>query len=117
MKAGDLFEDKVRRYAAVRFGYPFRPEHLAGVDFDCVASTRPDYKIIVEATINHSLEKVRGDIARLQIARQKLIGEGTFAEIHLVLQKEPTSFMIEGAKAAKVEISSFNTFYRHWYDS
>lgn len=111
------FENKVREYAAIRFGHPFRPEHLAGIDFDCVASPQTDYKIIVEATQNHTLEKVRGDTARLQIVRQKLIGEGIYAKVYLVLGKEPTNYMQEGGKAANVEVLSFSTFYRQWYDS
>jgi hypothetical protein len=114
---GNAFERKVRDFAAVRFGLPFRPEHLAGVNFDCVASPRADYKVIVEATVNHTLEKVRGDIARLQIVKQKLLGEGVFAEVHLVLEKEPTNFMQEGAKATKISLMSFELFYRNWYDS
>ena len=48
---------------------------------------------IVEATENNTLEKVRGDIARLQIAKQKLIGEGIYAETYIVLSDEPTNFM------------------------
>lgn len=117
MAKGNAFESKVRDFAAVRFGLPFRPEHLAGVDFDCVASHRDDYKIIVEATANHTLEKVRGDIARLQLVKQKLIGEGVYADVHLILEKEPTNYMQEGAKAAKISLMSFALFYRNWYDS
>ena len=117
MSKGNAFERKVRDFAAVRFGLPFRPEHLAGVNFDCVASPSDDYKVIVEATVNHTLEKVRGDIARLQIAKQKLLGDGIFADVHLVLEKEPTNFMQEGAKAAKISLMSFELFYRNWYDS
>ena len=116
MPKGERFERKVREYAAVRFGLPFRPEHLAGINFDSVASPRADYKIIVEATVNHTMEKVRGDIARLQIAKQKLIGEGVYAEVYLVLEREPTNFMQEGAKAAKIEVSSLETFVRNWFD-
>jgi hypothetical protein len=114
---GDAFERKVRDFAAVRFGLPFRPEHLAGINFDCVASPRTDYKIVVEATTNHTLEKVRGDIARLQIVKQKLLGDGIFAEVHIVLENEPTNFMQEGAKAANISLMSFDLFYRNWYDS
>ncbi len=117
MSKGKKFEEQVRRYAAVRFAKPFRPEHLAGVDFDAVASLRPDYKIIVEATVNNTLEKVRGDIARLQIAKHKLMAEGIFAETYIVLPTEPTNYMQEGAKAAKIEIASFEAFYRGWYDA
>lgn len=117
MSTGNAFEKKVREYAAIRFGLPFRQEHLAGVNYDCVASLRPDYKIIIEATINHSLEKVRGDIARLQIVKQKLIADGIYVEAYIVLQKEPTNFMQEGGKAAKIEVISFETFYRSWYDA
>lgn len=117
MSKGSAFERKVLDFAAVRFGLPFRPEHLAGVNFDCVASPRSDYKIIVEATVNHTLEKVRGDIARLQIAKQKLLGDGIFADVHIVLENEPTNFMQEGAKAANISLMSFELFYRNWYDS
>ena len=116
MSSGKIFEKKVREYAAIRFGQPFRPEHLAGVDFDAVASPRPDYKIIIEATVNNTLEKVRRDIVRLQLAKQKLIGEGIYAEVYIVLSKEPTNYMQEGAKAAKIELLSFDAFYRGWYD-
>lgn len=117
MSKGKAFEKKVREHAAVRFGLPFRPEQLAGINFDCVASPKGDYKIILEVTTNYTLEKVRGDIARLQIAKQKLIGEGVYAETYLILEKEPTNFMQEGAKAGKIELSSFETFYRNWYDA
>jgi len=47
MSNGKQFEKKVREYAAIRFSHPFRVEHLAGVNFDAVATIRPDYKIIV----------------------------------------------------------------------
>lgn len=117
MSAGSAFEKRVREYASIRFGLPFRSEHLAGVNYDCVSSPKSDYKIIIEATVNHSLEKVRGDIARLQIVKQKLIAEGIYVEAYIVLEKEPTSFMQEGGKAARIEVVSFETFYRSWYDS
>lgn len=117
MSKGAAFEKRVREYAAIRFGLPFRAEHLAGVNYDCVASPKSDYKIIVEATVNHTLEKIRGDIARIQILKQKLIAEGTYVEAYIVLEKEPTSFMQEGGKAARIEVISFETFYRRWYDS
>ncbi|WP_449044215.1 hypothetical protein [Paracoccus versutus] len=116
MSKGSAFEKKVREYAAIRFGLPFKPEHLAGVNYDCVASPKLDYKIIIEATVNHSLEKVRGDIARLQIVKQKLIAEGVYVEAYIVLEKEPTNFMQEGGKSAKIEVVSFESFYRSWYD-
>ena len=116
MTKGTAFERKVREYAAIRFGMPFRAEHLAGVNYDCVASPKSDYKVIIEATVNHSLEKVRGDIARLQIVKQKLIAEGIYVDAYIVLEQEPTSFMQEGGKAARIEVSSFETFYRSWYD-
>ncbi|MEZ5881691.1 MAG: hypothetical protein R3D35_13645 [Nitratireductor sp.] len=117
MSKGNAFERKVRDFAAVKFGLPFRPEHLAGVNLDCVASRSADYKIIVEATVNHRLEKVRGDIARLQLVKQKLLSDGVYADVHIVLEKEPTNFMQEGAKAAKISLMSFELFYRNWYDS
>ncbi|AHK70727.1 NACHT domain-containing protein [Gluconobacter oxydans] len=117
MSKGDLFERKVREFSAVRFSLPFRQEHLAGINFDCVASRRDDYKIIIEATVNHTLEKIRGDVARLQIVKQKLLGEGVFAEVYIILEKEPTTSMIESARAARIEITSFEIFYRNWYDS
>ncbi|MBS1087210.1 NACHT domain-containing protein [Gluconobacter sphaericus] len=117
MSKGDLFERKVRQFSAVRFGLPFQQEHLSGINFDCVANRRDDYKIIIEATVNHTLEKIRGDVVRLQLVKQKLLGEGIFAEVYIVLEKEPTTSMIESARAARIEITSFELFYRNWYDS
>ncbi|MCF4165777.1 hypothetical protein L2U69_08995 [Zavarzinia compransoris] len=114
---GAAFENKVRQFAAIRFAHQFRSEHLSGINFDCVASPKSDYKIIIEATIENRLEKIRGLIARLQIAKQKMISEGIYAEVYIVLDTDPTNFMIEGAKAAKIQIDSFSSFYRHWFDN
>jgi len=117
MASGKDFEKKVRTYAAIRFGLPFGPEHLVGINFDAVASLKPDYKVIVEATENFTLEKVRGDTARLAIAKQKMIGDGIYAECHLVLNREPTEFMKEAGTNFKINVVSFNNFYRAWYDT
>jgi len=45
------------------------------------------------------------------------MGEGVYAEVHIVLEKSPTNFMQEAAKAAKISLMSFELFYRNWYDS
>ena len=52
-------EDQVRGIASLIHGRPCAPGHLHGNDIDGIINTAPDYRVLVEITVQHNLAKVR----------------------------------------------------------
>ena len=51
MDAQEL-ERKTREIASLRWGVPAQPEHIVGVDFDCILHLSSSHWIAIETTCN-----------------------------------------------------------------
>ena len=73
--------------------------------------------IAIETTCNTQIEKIRTDINnRLGFLRKHKIFENVFVECYMVLGYEPTASMVEYASVAKIQILSFNSFKKQFFD-
>jgi hypothetical protein len=104
------FEDQVRDIAGHIFGKKCQPKTIAGVNFDGVIEISKDRWVIVETTLNHTLDKVRGDINRLTMARNALWRDGIYCESFMIMQREPTKAMVEAAETVPATIAKVDSF-------
>ncbi|PUV65287.1 hypothetical protein DDK19_28275 [Pseudomonas aeruginosa] len=109
-------EDYTRDLASVMWGRPVSPERIDGVNFDAVVRVSDDEIVLIEITEEFSLEKVRGDVAKIQAVKVKYALEGVFAKAYIVLPKEPTPGMLDIARPAKINVVSLEGFSREAFD-
>ncbi|HEV7409841.1 MAG TPA: NACHT domain-containing protein [Bradyrhizobium sp.] len=100
------FEEQVRDIAARIYARPCEPGRIAGNDIDGIIDVSEENKILLEITVNFSLEKVRADINKLILARSHLFTTAVFSKCYVVVDREPTTAMIEGGTANRVEVIS-----------
>lgn len=93
-KKWQKFEDQVRGIASLTYNKPCEPRNLAGVDVDGVVELDPRNLVLYEITVNHTLDKVRGDITRLEGVRSALYRRGVITRCFVVLNGEPTPSML-----------------------
>jgi hypothetical protein len=111
------FEEKVRQTACLLWNRSAEKERIAGVNYDCVLKMSAGRWTVVEATIEHNLEKVRSDINRLSMARNSLFSnQNIVSDCYLVLQKPPTPAMADAGKELHVKVVSFSRFEKQFFD-
>lgn len=116
MKSWKQLEDQTRRLASIIWKRPAGPERIDGVNFDAVLRVSEEEMILIEITEEFSLEKVRGDIAKIAAVKMRLISEGVLAKAHIVLKQEPTPGMIELARSMRISITSIDGFIKQAFD-
>lgn len=116
MTSWQKFEKNVKTLASFIHNSDAQKENINGVDFDCVIRKHYDYWIVVEVTENETLDKVRTDIAKFATCRQFLFSKEIFSKFYLVLKGEPTNSMKTTAKGAKVEVLSYESFSKDFFD-
>jgi hypothetical protein len=104
------FEDQARDVAGHVFGRPCHPRQIAGSDIDGVIDLAPNHLILIEATVNHTVEKVRTDLVKLTNVRNALMLKGVFARCIVVTQKLPTPGMAKGSEENNIEVISIDQF-------
>lgn len=102
------FEDQVRDIASHVFGRPCAPGRIAGSDLDGVVYFDGNQVVLIECTINHTVEKVRTDLNKLVNVRNALFAEAKFSRCLIVTQKPPTTGMLEGGSKNNIEVISVN---------
>jgi len=102
------FEEQVRDIVSLIHAKPCQPGRIAGTDFDGILDLDQNTKLLVEITTECTPDKVRSDLVRLENARNALYREGIFARGVIVLDREPTTAMLEGAQALNFEVMSAN---------
>lgn len=116
MKSWQKFEKNVKTLASFIHNNDAQKENINGIDFDCVIKKHPDYWIIVEVTENETLEKVRVDISKFAACKSYLFSQDIYSRFYLVLRSEPTNSMKTTASGAKIEIKSFESFSKEFFD-
>ncbi len=92
------------------------PERISGVNFDAVARISEEEIILIEVTEDHTLDKVRSDLAKIQSVKLNFLQQGVLAKAFIVLRKEPTPGMIDLGRDSRVTVLSINSFARMAFD-
>ncbi|MFD1775167.1 NACHT domain-containing protein [Paenibacillus rhizophilus] len=114
-----MTEDRVRKLASFLWSSNAEPEHIAGVNIDCVIKIRSDYWILIEITQNETLGKLRDDLAKFSSVKPYLFSQGIYAECYFICEEEPAPSLKETGDSSKVEVLSINSFSKKFlnYDS
>ena len=110
------FESKIREIASLRWNCNAAPETIAGVKCDCVLKPSEDQWIIVEATVECSLDKVRTDIAKLWTVKNFLFSQEIFCRCFVVTKGMPTDSMRSSGDAQKIFVMSEEEFQNKYFD-
>jgi hypothetical protein len=111
------FEADVREIARLKWGVEPKQRNIAGVAFDCVLEISWDRLVIVEISENVALDKVRGDLARIALARQTCFtSENIYVEAFIVLNGKVTEAMFQAGAAVKVKVADQGAFQRFFFD-
>jgi len=111
------FEADIREVARLKWGVEPQQKVISGVKFDCVLELSWDHLVIVEITKNNTLDKVRGDINRLALARTACFTqENIYVEAFIVLSGIVTAAMLSAGEAVKVKVSDRGAFQRFLFD-
>lgn len=102
------FEDQVRGIAGDIYGKPCEPKNLVGSDVDGYIEIDRHNVVLIEATINHTVDKVRTDIVKLTNVRNALFLKGVFAKCLVVTAEHPTNGMIKGGEDNNIDVLSVN---------
>ena len=110
------FEDNIRSIAGFRWNCNAVAETIAGVKCDCVLKPEPNKWVIIEITKEESLEKVRTDIAKLNIVRHDLFARNIFSECYIVMEKKPTDSERQSADAVYIKLRSADEFRNEYFE-
>jgi len=102
------FEDQVRDIAARIYGKPCKPAHVGGSDVDGVITLDKSNTVLIETTVNCTIEKVRNDLNKLVNARNALFMSGVFARCIIVIDREPTTSMLQEGDGVNIDVISSN---------
>ncbi|MBX8494024.1 NACHT domain-containing NTPase [Pseudomonas cichorii] len=103
-------EDHAREIASIIWHKPAKPDRIDGVNFDAVIRLSDEEVVLIEITEEHSLEKIRTDVAKIVPVKFNLMGQGVLAKSYIVLREEPTQGMLDIGKPQKVNVVSIKTF-------
>lgn len=109
-KDWQILENNIRIFSSILYNSPAKQENIEGINFDAVIRLPQNILILIEVTKNFTLDKIRGDINRLSLARTNLFMKGKTAQCFLVIHKEPTSDMMASADGAHIGILSYEKF-------
>lgn len=102
------FEEQVRDIASRIHAKACAPARIAGSDIDGVIELDNVTRLLIEITVNCTLEKVRSDLTKLVNVRNALFAEGILSKCMIVIDRDPTTAMIEGGSANKIDVISHN---------
>ncbi|MBO9356888.1 hypothetical protein GG851_23105 [Bordetella petrii] len=111
-----LLEDHVQGIANLRWAAVCKPEHIDGVDFDCVCRVSADELIIIEITKERTLQKVRDDLNKIIPTKIRLATQGLICRGFVVLELEPTDSMVEAGRNSHITVCSVAEFERAFFD-
>lgn len=116
MQAWRTFEERVRTIASLRWRAECSPGHDHGIDFDGLIRISPEEIVVIEITINMTLNKVRDDIAKIVPYRAALISDAIFCRAYIILDEDPTNSMREAGEKAHIRVLSLREFEREFFD-
>jgi hypothetical protein len=109
-------EKNVQSIARLKWNCTALPETINGVNFDCVLKPENDRWIIIEATENQTLLKIRTDCAKHNACRFYLLSKGIHVTNYIVLKQEPTLSMQETGLGNNAKVMSYKTFANEFID-
>ncbi len=109
-------EKNVREVAEKLWNRSAQSKVLCGVQIDCVVEIQADYVCLVEVTEEYDLQKVRNDITKLDTVSHGLLAQNIYSKKFIVLKKEPTKAMYEAGYSMQVEVISYTTFEKMWFN-
>jgi hypothetical protein len=109
-------ESRVRRAAGLLWSKEAEETSIAGINLDCVVKFNPTYWIIIEISVDRDLDKLRGDTARLNLARQALFQENIFADCYFITDRAPTPAMVNAGKPFHINVRSVAALERSFFD-
>jgi hypothetical protein len=115
-KSGANFETRVRHIAEYIWGRKCISLKIGGVQVDGVLSIDPEISIFVEMTEERTLQKVREDISKLQIAKAAAFSTGNLARCFCVIDGTVTNAMKEAGKPLHIRVLSVDDFTKLFFD-
>lgn len=116
MKDWKIFEENVKKLASYMWNCNSTSMTISGVKCDCVLQPKKDYWIIVEITEDHSLNKVRTDISKLNIVKNHLFSKRIYSENYIVMRIEPTDSMKTTGGDDNIDVMSYKSFSKLFLD-
>ena len=108
-------EDSVRAIASIKWKSVARAQHLGGVNFDAVVEPSTEELILIEITKRDDLEKIRGDIVKINALRLQRIADGTVVRGYVLVEDQATTSMIETGVTNKVKVLSVSDFFNEFF--
>lgn len=110
------FEQRIREIAQSRWNCTAHTETVASVKCDCVLKPSLDYWVFVEITQNHSIDKVRSDVAKLCSVKNMKMAEGVYCNCFIVMEKTPTDAMRGAGEGSKIKVMSAEEFQNEFFN-
>ena len=105
-------EAHVRLIASCKWAAAANPEHVNGVNVDCVLKPSSDRWILIEITREVTLDKLRGDLAKFATVRPYLFSNNVYAECYFVCEDEPPPSLVGTGSGVNVRVLSATGFER-----
>lgn len=110
MMSWEKTENLIRKIAHAKWNAPANKELVAGESIDAVLRHEEDYYILIEITKNDRLEKIRGDIRKLDIARRYLSKDNIHSKCYMIVDGNITEGMRQTARDMKINIMNVGDF-------
>ncbi|WP_416763116.1 NACHT domain-containing protein [Roseateles sp. So40a] len=104
-------ENLIRGVASVKYGQLARAEDIAGVKCDCVVRLDDGSVVLIEISKEHSIDKVRTDIAKFNTLRPHFFAQNIFPKCFFITLDRPTPAMIEAGKSQHIGVYSVSQFF------
>ena len=111
-KSWKTLENYVQAIASILWKTDPAAERIAGVNFDSVIRVSEEHIVLIEITEEFNLEKVRGDVSKIQSVKYKMVGDGILVKGYIVLSRDPTPGMLEVGRENKIDVLSVESFAR-----
>ncbi len=115
-KSWRSLEHYVRSLAQILWQRPVVADRIDGVNFDGVARIGDDEIVLLEITEEHSLDKIRTDVAKIAPVKLSQAAQSVVARGYIVLASEPTQGMVDVGKPHKIQVVSAKKFAQQAFD-
>jgi hypothetical protein len=110
------FENRVRALAQHIWGAPCDPLRVGGVNVDGAVKVDQEIINLLEITENCTLQKVRDDVTKLQVAKSAAFSQGILARCFCVINGRVTQAMKDAADPHHIKVLSGDDFGKIFFD-
>jgi hypothetical protein len=110
------FENRIRALAEHIWGQSCDPMRIGGVNIDGAVRVDREIMNLIEITEERSLNKVRGDIIKLQTAKAAAFSQGIMARCFCVINGQVTQAMKEAGLSGNISVLSGDEFGKIFFD-